>query len=172
MDLQSKAGREGRNQSGCSWKTTSHYVAARAPAAKHVWSHRQRSLIAPSQTREPDCYQCTCISVTAWILHLFKIWSEHSLWITAILCRCKTSRGLMNEGWLLWDKLQGNLESQPEEKIISVWKSFSFERCSKREERTHRTQGWAFIQGRKELSKQSQDTKRYFKMIPTSLTVG
>ena len=57
---------------------------------------------------------------------------------------------------------RGNLASQPEEKIISVWRSFSFERCSKREERTHRTQGWAFIQGRKKLSKQSKDTKKVF----------
>lgn len=97
----------------------------RAPAAKHVWSHRQRSLIAPSQTREPDCYQCTCISVTAWILHLFKIWNEHSLWITAILCRCRTSRGLMNEGWLLRDKLQGEFsESTRRENYLGVEKLF------------------------------------------------
>lgn len=38
-----------------------------------VTAKGDRSLIAPSQTYEPDFYQCTCISVRDWKIHLFKI---------------------------------------------------------------------------------------------------
>lgn len=77
----STAAWEGWNQSGCSWKTASHYVATSAPYGKCVCVKSRRKDPDGSLTNIQSRlnYQCTCISVSARKQHSFESGREYYL---------------------------------------------------------------------------------------------
>lgn len=177
----STAGREGCNRSGCSWKTTSHYVAARAPygkcvcevTAKGAWllphKHITQSLFISAPASLSVLGDGICLKSEGNAhseLELFSVaikptevwWMRDSF--NRINCRGTTLRGndLCVRKPFCWAVQKTGREDKQFQRVDELWPRIRKSWASK----TKKTRKW--IQRRKY-------SRKYIKLIPTLTTV-